>query len=77
MAAFFSKEEFFQNFEIEKMNNKSLTIVEKRTYEHLFVSKNAFNAIMNNRAERIIEEKIQMPDGRIVKWLGVVTTLIF
>lgn len=77
MAAIFTKEDFFQNFEIEKMNNKSPTIVEKRTYEHLFISKNAFNAIMNNRAERIIEEKIQMPDGRMVKWLGVVTTLIF
>lgn len=77
MAAFFSKEDFFNNFEIEKMNNKSLTIVEKRTYERLFISRNAFNTIMNNRAERIVEEKIQMPEGRMVKWLGVVTTLIF
>lgn len=77
MAAFFSKEEFFQNYEIEKMNNKSLTIIEKRTYEHLFISRNAFNAIMNNRAERIVEEEIRMPNGRMVKWLGVVTTLIF
>lgn len=77
MAAIFTKEDFFNNFEIEKMNNKSLTIVEKRTYEHLFISKNAFNAIMNNRAERIVEEKIQMPNGRTIKWLGVVTTIIF
>lgn len=77
MAAIFTKEDFFQNFEIEKMNNKSLTIVEKRTYERLFISKNAFNAIMTNRAERIVEEKIQMPNGRMVKWLGVVTTIIF
>lgn len=77
MAAIFTKEDFFNNFEIERMNNKSLTIVEKRTYEHLFISKNAFNAIMNNRAERIVEEKIQMPNGRTIKWLGVVTTIIF
>lgn len=77
MAAIFTKEDFFNNFEIERMNNKSLTIVEKRTYEHLFISKNAFNAIMNNCAERIVEEKIQMPNGRTTKWLGVVTTIIF
>ena len=77
MAATFTKEEFFQNFEIEKMNNKSLTIVEKRTYEHIFISRNAFNAIMANRAERVQVEEIMMPNGRMTKWLAVVTTIIF
>lgn len=77
MAATFTKEEFFQNFEIEKMNNKSLTIVEKRTYEHMFISRNAFNAIMTNRAERVQVEEIMMPNGRMTKWLGIVTTMIF
>lgn len=77
MAATFSKEEFFHNFEIEKMNNKSLTIVEKRTYEHMFVSRNAFNAIMANRAERVQVEEVMMPNGRVTKWLAVVTTIIF
>ena len=77
MAATFSKEEFFHNFEIEKMNNKSLTIVEKRTYEHMFVSRNAFNAIMTNRAERVQVEEVMMPNGRVTKWLAVVTTIIF
>ena len=77
MAATFSKEEFFHNFEIEKMNNKSLTIVEKRTYEHMFVSRNAFNAIMTNRAERVQVEEVVMPNGRMTKWLAVVTTIIF
>ncbi len=77
MAATFTKEEFFQNFEIEKMNNKSLTIVEKRTYEHMFVSRNAFNAIMANRVERVKVEEVQMPNGRVMKWLAVVTTIIF
>lgn len=77
MAMAFTKEEFFQNFDIEKMNNKSLTIVEKRTYEHMFVSRNAFNAIMANRAERVQTEEVQMPNGRVTKWLGVVTTIIF
>ena len=77
MAATFTKEEFFQNFEIEKMNNKSLTIVEKRTYEHMFISRNAFNAIMANRAERVQVEEIMMPNGKMTKWLGIVTTMIF
>lgn len=77
MATSLNREEFFNNFEIEKMNNKSLTIVEKRTYEHLFISRNAFNAIMENRAERVEEQEIQMPNGRVTKWLGVVTTIIF
>lgn len=77
MAATFSKEEFFHNFDIERMNNKSLTIVEKRTYEHMFISRNAFNAIMANNAERVQVEEIMMPNGRMTKWLAVVTTIIF
>lgn len=77
MAATFTKEEFFNNFEIERMNAKSLTIVEKRTYEHIFISRNAFNAIMTNRAERVQVEEIMMPNGRMTKWLAVVTTIIF
>lgn len=77
MAATFTKEEFFHNFDIERMNNKSLTIVEKRTYEHIFISRNAFNAIMTNRAERVQVEEIMMPNGRMTKWLAVVTTIIF
>lgn len=77
MAATFTKEEFFQNFDIEKMNKNSLTIVNRRTYEHLFISRNAFNAIMTNRAERVVEEEITMPNDRTTKWLGVVTTIVF
>ena len=73
----YSKEEFFNTFEIEKMNNKSLTIVEKRTYKHMFISRNAFNAIMANRAERVEVEEIMMPNGRVTKWLAVVTTITF
>lgn len=77
MAAMFTKEEFFHNFDIERMNNKSLTIVEKRTYEHMFISRNAFNTIMTNNAERVQVEEVQMPNGRVTKWLGIVTTIIF
>lgn len=75
--ATFSREEFFNNFEIERMNAKSLTIVEKRTYEHMFISRNVFNAIMANRAERVQVEEVVMPNGRMTKWLGIVTTMIF
>lgn len=77
MAATFTKEEFFHNFDIERMNNKSLTIVEKRTYEHMFINRNAFNTIMANNAERVQVEEIMMPNGRMTKWLAVVTTIIF
>jgi hypothetical protein len=77
MATIYSKEDFFRDFEIEKMNNKSLTIVEKQTYKHMFVSRNAFNAIMANRAERVQVEEITMPNNRVTKWLGIVTTIIF
>jgi hypothetical protein len=77
MATIYSKENFFRDFEIEKMNNKSLTIVEKQTYKHMFVSRNAFNAIMANRAERVQVEEITMPNNRVTKWLGIVTTIIF
>lgn len=77
MAIAFTKEEFFNNFEIERMNNKSLTIVVKQTYEHLFISRNAFNAIMANRAESVHTEEVLMSNGRVTKWLGVVTTIVF
>jgi hypothetical protein len=77
MATFFSKEEFFSTFEIEKMNKSSLTIVVKQTYERMFISRNAFNAIMTNRAESVHVEEITMPNDRTTKWLGVVTTIIF
>jgi hypothetical protein len=71
------KEDFFREYEIERMNKNSLTIVNRCTYEHLFVSRNAFNAIMTNKAELVIQKEVQMPDGRITKWLAIVTTIIF
>lgn len=73
----YSKEEFFNTFEIEKMNAKSLTIVEKRTYEHFFISRNAFNTIMANRAERIQPVDLCLPNGRPVKWIQVLTWQTF
>ena len=43
----------------------------------MFVSRNAFNAIMANRAERVQVEDIMMPNGRTTEWLVVVTTIVF
>lgn len=77
MAAIFTKKDFINDFEIMKMNKNSLLIMEKRTHEHIFISRNAFNAIMDNRAERVQVEEITMPNGRVTKWLGIVTTIIF
>ena len=77
MATIFTKEDFFNTFEIKKMNKNSLTIIEKRTYEHIFISRNAFNAIMANRVERVTKEEVMMPNDRMTKWLGIVTTTIF
>lgn len=77
MKETFTKEDFFQDFEIVKMNNKSLTVFEKRTQEYVFVSRNAFNTIMTNRAKMVYVENITMPNGNIIKWLGVVTTVMF
>lgn len=77
ISIFYTKEEFFNTFEIKKMNNKSLTILERNTFEHFFISRNSFNAIMENRVERVTREEVTMPGGRVTKWLGVVTTTIF
>lgn len=77
MKETFTKEDFFQDFEIVKMNNKSLTVFEKRTQEYVFVSRNAFNTIMANRAKAWFIEEITMPDEKEIKWLGVVTTVMF
>ena len=77
MKETFTKEDFFQDFEIVKMNNKSLTVFEKRTQEYVFVSRNAFNTIMTNKAKAWFIENITMPNGNMIKWLGVVTTIVF
>lgn len=77
MKELFTKEDFFQDFEIVKMNLKSLTIVEKRTCTHMLISRNAFNTIMTNRAKAWFIENITMPDEKEIKWLGVVTTVVF
>ena len=72
------KDYFFEKYEIIKMNNKSLTIQDKRTYERLFVSAKVFNQIlMNQDVERFEEIEIQMSNGRVTKWLGIITTMIF
>jgi hypothetical protein len=71
-------EYFYETYEIVKMNNKSLTIQNKRTYERLFVSAKVFNSIlMNQDIERFTETEIHMPNGRTTKWLGIVTTMVF
>lgn len=73
-----SKDYFFEKYEIVKMNNKSLTIQDKRTYERLFVSAKVFNQIINSQEiERFEEIEIQMSNGRVTKWLGIITTMIF
>lgn len=72
------KEYFYEKYEIIKMNNKSLTIQNKCTYERLFVSAKVFNAIMaNNDVNRFEEIEVQMSNGRMTKWLGIITTMIF
>lgn len=73
-----AKDYFFESYEIVKMNNKSLTIQNKRTYERLFVSAKVFNAIMANQdVNRFEEIEIKMSNGRMTKWLGIITTMIF
>lgn len=73
-----AKDYFFESYEIVKMNNKSLTIQNKHTYERLFVSAKVFNAIMANQdVNRFEEIEIQMSNGRMSKWLGIITTMIF
>lgn len=69
---------FYEKYEIVKMNKKSLTIQNKSTYEYLFVSAKVFNQIlMNQDVERFEEIEIQMSNGRVTKWLGIITTMIF
>lgn len=51
-------EQFNSKYQIEKMNKASLTLVNKRTGEHLFISRNAYNAILQNKAEGFEERKI-------------------
>lgn len=75
--AIYSKETFFNNFEIEKMNNKSLTIVEKRTYEHMFISRTAFNAIMRNEVTDIRVVELHSSNGCTCKWLQVLIWTAF
>ena len=73
-----AKDYFYETYEIVKMNNKSLTIQNKKTYERLFVSAKVFNQIFTTQnVEKFEEVEVQMPNGRVTKWLGIITTMIF
>ena len=73
--------EFEQQYTIEKMNRASLTITNNHTGEHLFLSRNAYNAILQNKVEAVRE--IEMPrhtefGGEITcKWLQVCAWITF
>ena len=78
MAVLVPKDYFYEKYEIVKMNSKSLIIQDKRTYNKLFVSARVFNQIlMNQDVERFEKIDVQMSNGRVTKWLGIVTTMIF
>lgn len=78
MALTAPKDYFFEKYEIVKMNNKSLTIQNKHTYDRLFVSTRVFNQILTTQdVERFEEIEVQMSNGRVTKWLGIITTMIF
>ena len=78
MAMIAPRDYFYEKYEIVKMNKKSLTIQDKRTYDRIFVSAKVFNQILTNPdIERFEEIEMRMPNGNVVKWLGIVTTMIF
>ena len=72
-----NKEKFFNIFEIEKMNSKSLTLVEKSTCEHFFISRKAFNLIMSGQVEQIRDNWIEFSDGKSARWIQVLVWQTF
>lgn len=43
-----TKEKFNETYTIEKMNRNSLTIVNNKTGEYSFISRNAYNALLRD-----------------------------
>ena len=72
-----NKEQFFREYEIENMNAKSLTIVEKKSCAHIFVSRKAFNAIMRNEVADVRVVELHNSNGCTCKWLQVLIWTTF
>lgn len=72
--------QFHTNYQVEKMNRASLTIVNKQG-EHLFISRNAYNAILQNRATDMREvertQTFEFGAERTTKWLEVSVWVTF
>lgn len=65
------KEIFNEMYTIEKMNRNSLTLVNNNTHDHLFVSRNAYNALLKGEAIDMREVEKEWGCGRTTKWLEI------
>lgn len=73
-----SKENFNELFEIVGMNNKSLTLEVKDTYERCFIHRNVFNKIMNSYDRFVFEIRtIDTPGYSSQKWVAIQTWQMF
>jgi hypothetical protein len=66
-----TKEKFNETYTIEKMNRNSITLVNNNTHDHIFISRNAFNAILQNEAVDMREVEREWGCGCVSTWLEV------
>jgi hypothetical protein len=66
-----TKELFNEIYTIEKMNRNSLTLVNNSTADHLFISRNAYNALLRGEAVDMREVEKEWGCGHISTWLEV------
>lgn len=63
------KKRFNDQFEILRMTNASLVLVDKKTGENVFIHRNAFNQLENSVDYRVVKK--ETPRGDINKWVEV------
>ena len=71
MTMMTTKELFNEIYTIEKMNRNSLTLINKTTHDHLFISRNAYNSLLKGEAIDIREMEKEWDCGRVSTWLEV------
>jgi hypothetical protein len=63
------KNKFNDQFEIIKMTNASLVLVDKKTGEHVFIHRNAFNQLEVAEDYRVVKK--ETPRGDKNRWVEV------
>ena len=73
-----SKKNFNELFEVIGMNNKSLTLEDRRSGERCFMHRNVFNKVMKSYEEFVYEIRmVDSPCHAPQKWVAIQTWQMF